>query len=276
MNVIYDIGANNGDDIPYYLMKADFVVAVEANPELCIQLQKRFAKEIQQNRLIIENCVLTAEDEGSVVPFYVHKSNHVLSQFPRPLQNIEEFEQVFVAGKSVGQLFKEHGSPYYIKIDIEHYDHVLLRSLFSKGINPKYISAESHSIEVFCLLASLGGYNLFKIVDGATVVNFYHNWSIATTTGESVYSFPYHSAGPFGEDVAGDWINSSELFFRLVNEGLGWKDIHAKCENNEKRKKWNSILPWQVVYWHYQCRWNIMRVYNKIKRLKNRFSTFFT
>ena len=32
--VIYDIGSNNGDDIPYYLMKCDKVVAVEANPLL--------------------------------------------------------------------------------------------------------------------------------------------------------------------------------------------------------------------------------------------------
>jgi hypothetical protein len=33
--VIHDIGANNGDDIPYYLKKADIVVAVEADPVLC-------------------------------------------------------------------------------------------------------------------------------------------------------------------------------------------------------------------------------------------------
>jgi hypothetical protein len=32
MKIIYDLGANNGDDIPYYLLKADTVVAVEANP----------------------------------------------------------------------------------------------------------------------------------------------------------------------------------------------------------------------------------------------------
>ena len=34
MKIIYDIGANNGDDIGYYLKKADQVIAVEANPDL--------------------------------------------------------------------------------------------------------------------------------------------------------------------------------------------------------------------------------------------------
>ena len=41
--VIYDFGANNGVDIPYYLLKADLVIAVEANPKLCAQIQDRFS-----------------------------------------------------------------------------------------------------------------------------------------------------------------------------------------------------------------------------------------
>ena len=41
--IIYDFGANNGDDIPYYLMKADEVIAVEANPKLCDVIKNRFS-----------------------------------------------------------------------------------------------------------------------------------------------------------------------------------------------------------------------------------------
>ncbi len=40
--IIYDFGANNGDDIPYYLKKAELVVAVEANPSLCQKIEERF------------------------------------------------------------------------------------------------------------------------------------------------------------------------------------------------------------------------------------------
>lgn len=56
--IIYDLGANNGDEIPYYLKKADTVVAVEANPVLCDQIRDRFAVQIAEGRLFVEGCVL--------------------------------------------------------------------------------------------------------------------------------------------------------------------------------------------------------------------------
>lgn len=46
MRVICDVGANNGDNIPYYLHKADRVVAIEANPDLVSGMQKRALQEI--------------------------------------------------------------------------------------------------------------------------------------------------------------------------------------------------------------------------------------
>ena len=50
--VIYDLGSNNGDDIPYYLLKSDVVVAVEANPILCEQIKAKFKYEIQAGRIV--------------------------------------------------------------------------------------------------------------------------------------------------------------------------------------------------------------------------------
>ena len=44
--IIYDIGSNNGDDIPYYLLKSDLAVAIEANPDLCNLINQRFKNEI--------------------------------------------------------------------------------------------------------------------------------------------------------------------------------------------------------------------------------------
>jgi hypothetical protein len=41
------------------------------------------------------------------------------------------------------------------------------------------------------------------------------------------YSFPYHSAGPFGEDIDGEWMSASYMIRLLAIVGLGWKDIHA-------------------------------------------------
>lgn len=228
--IIYDFGANNGDDIPYYLLKSDFVVAVEANPVLCDLINVRFGTEVQAGRLVVENCVVTAEAGGGSIEFYVHKSNHVLSQLPPPSPNYAlHFEKVVLPSKSVSEIIKTHGDPYYIKIDIEHYDAQVLRALFSAGIFPPFISAESHSIEVFTLLVAQGRYNAFKLVDGRSVSQVYSSRLITCDNqGKQIkYSFPFHSAGPFGDDVDGAWVTADSFLRILALEGLGWKDIHA-------------------------------------------------
>jgi FkbM family methyltransferase len=228
MKVIYDLGANSGDDIPYYLRRADLVVAVEANPILCKQISARFVNDIQANKLVVENVVVTtAEDVGSDVVFYLHKSRDYLSQFPTPTFGIDEYEEIFLPSKSVVDLIREHGNPHYIKIDIEHYDAEILRALFENGIRPPYISAESHSIEIFSLFLALGRYSAFKLCDGPSVSRLYRNVRLGAGPGQATYSFPVHSAGPFGEDLIGEWMAPGPFFQLLSIEGLGWKDIHA-------------------------------------------------
>jgi hypothetical protein len=48
-----------------------------------------------------------------------------------------------------------------------------------------------------------------------------------TRDGEARRDFPEHSAGPFGEDIAGRWMTRNNFFRLLSTVGLGWKDIHA-------------------------------------------------
>jgi FkbM family methyltransferase len=40
--LIYDVGAHKGEDTKFYLAKGFSVVAIEASPELCDQLQHKF------------------------------------------------------------------------------------------------------------------------------------------------------------------------------------------------------------------------------------------
>jgi FkbM family methyltransferase len=228
--VVYDLGANNGDDIPYYLLKSDVVVAVEANPTLCELINVKFKAEIQAGRLVVENCVVTDETESSVADFYIHKSNHVLSQLPQPAPaDLMMFKKVVLPAKAITELIDSHGNPYYIKIDIEHYDAQILRALFSAGVFPPFISAELHSIEVFALLVAQGGYNAFKLVDGGSVSRVYSNRLIICENEQKqvTFSFPFHAAGPFGNDVDGVWMTADNFLRVLALEGLGWKDIHA-------------------------------------------------
>lgn len=226
--VIYDFGANNGDDLPYYLKKAEIVVAVEANPSLCRQIEERFAAEMRSGRLRVENCVVAGEGHSGEVAFYLHKRRHVLGQFPRPDESvIGDYDRVLLPSKPVMQILREHGDPYYIKIDIEGYEIELLRELFGNGIKPPYISAESNSIRVFALLAGMGDYTAFKLVEGETVGKTYKSHAISADGKPESYSFPAHSAGPFGEDIPGDWRNADDLFELLAKKGMGWRDIHA-------------------------------------------------
>lgn len=226
--IIYDFGANNGDDIPYYLKKADLVVAVEANPALCRAMEERFRSVILDGRLRVENCVVVVDGNDPEVYFYLHKRHHVLGQFPQPDESVVgDYDRVLLPSQTVLQILRKHGAPYYIKIDIEGYDEVILRELFRNGVRPPLISAESQSIQVFALLAGMGEYGAFKLVDGATVAEVYKNHPISVNGIRELYSFPRHSAGPFGEDITGDWMNADDLFDVLAARKLGWKDIHA-------------------------------------------------
>ena len=224
--IIYDVGSNNGDDIPYYLLKSDLVIAIEANPKLCNLINERFNKEISQGKLVVENCVVQNEESNGDVSFYLHKTNHVLSCFPTP-KNIQDFEEIKIQSKNILQIIKKYGEPFYIKIDIEGSDYSILSAILNNKIFPPYISCESHTIDIFAALVASKKYKSFKLVDGASVVKKFHNLEILTNLGKQKYSFPHHSAGPFGNDITGPWMNADNFFQLLGLVGLGWKDIHA-------------------------------------------------
>jgi len=229
MRVIYDVGSNNGDDIPYYLLKCDLVVAVEANPALAEGIRRRFSNAINAGNLVVENIVITvAEGDGDKVPFYLHKSRHFLSQFGRPADNIlEQFDETYLPSKTLMAVLSKYGSPLYVKIDVEGYDQKLLEELFRNRVFPPYLSAESHSIEVFSQLVANGGYTAFKLVDGASIPVVYNAYPVASRHGPVEHSFPFHSAGPFGNDIIGPWERPDTFFQTLAQAGLGWKDIHV-------------------------------------------------
>ncbi len=231
MRVIYDAGANHGQNIPYYLIKADLVVAIEANPVLCDEIRCRYSEEIKSGKLIVENCALVAKSESfKEVDFYIHMKCDVGSQFPKPNGNeIVNYKKIRLPSKSIVDIINHYGQPYYIKLDIENYDAVILDELFLNSIFPKFISAEPlSSNDIINLLKYQGNYNCFKLVDGASVFRRYKNKIIkGIDNNNHNYSHPSGSAGPFGEEIDGYWMPGF-LFKRMFFlEGAGWKDIHA-------------------------------------------------
>ncbi|MFO0017589.1 MAG: FkbM family methyltransferase [Synechococcaceae cyanobacterium] len=263
MKVIYDIGANNGDDIQYYLKKADRVVAVEANPSLCDIIRTKFRSEIANGTLVVENCVLTPHKEQGTIPFYIHTKYHGLSQVSRPKNNQSDYEKVLLPRRSVESLFAKHGYPHYVKIDVEGYDHVILRSMFANSIFPQYISAESHVIEVFLLLSCSGRYNHFKLVEGYSVPDKYGQHIITTIRGAETYSFPMYSSGPYGEDLDGEWMPAKRLFKLLTSQGLGWKDIHAMNQDLPA----STFKEAKIKYYRLKLQWIASRIRIKLSKI---------
>ena len=227
-DVIYDIGANDGDDIGYYLKKARKVVAVEANPVLAKQIQSKFSAAVASGALVVESCVVTSEPSGSDVEFYVSTISDKLSQFGLPpVESRSLFDKVVLPARDIVSLVRQHGAPYYIKIDVEGCDADLLRSLFAADIRPSFVSAEVHDFDVFCVLVAIGGYRAFKLVDGKSVPEQYRDAAIDGLRGKETYSFREGAAGPFGNDILGPWYNTNAFGRLLGLEYVGWKDIHA-------------------------------------------------
>lgn len=262
--IIYDVGANNGDDIPYYLKKADMVIAVEANPSLCQGIRERFATEIASGRLFVENCVVTADDSTEKVYFYIHQKNSVLSQFPKPgPEVIAEFKEFLLPSQSIVSIVRRYGEAYYMKIDIEHYDKNILRAIFAEDIRPRYISAESNDIDVFALLQAVGGYQSFNLVDSPKLVHDYAGHQIMVNGRKEDYSFPYHSAGPFGEDIKTPWMTANNFVCFLGLEGLGWKDVHA---TNQIEPDPLAVRPPLATYLFRAVKRQIARVFRRVFR----------
>jgi FkbM family methyltransferase len=239
-SLIVDLGANDGADIPYYLRRADLVVVVEANPDLCKVIEDKFQREVKEGRLVVE-CVVVTVDGTSAEPtwteFYVHKKSHGLSQIQRPRTDIAEFECRVLPSIDVAQLIGKYLVNHdllYCKIDLEHFDKQVVRHLFRRGIRPPYLSAEVHSLKVFSHMVKIGKYNAFKLVKGDKIAEEYSDFEIGGDDGPFTYSFPLHSAGPFGEDVRGEWLTRIELLECLSASGRGWRDVHATNKTEDK------------------------------------------
>lgn len=228
--LVYDVGANVGDDSAYYLAKGCRVIAIDANPEICAECETRFAQEIAQGRITILN--VGVGDCAGTLDFHVNVEKHRISTFaPERFADqewvVQDWRAVEVPVVPLSELIAAHGTPHFIKIDVEYFDTKVLLDLLHTGIRPPFISAEAHEIDVYCALVAMG-YRRFQLISGATVDTQYGDAVINRVDGTRIpYPFPFDSSGPFGDDLPGPWLDKDEVLTRLLAHGLGWIDIHA-------------------------------------------------
>ena len=108
MKLIFDFGANNGQNLAYFIEKSDLVVAVEPNP-MCVELiNKKFFQEILDGRLVVENIVLVDSYTASgLVNFYINKKAHTNSTVIQPKKS-ENYETIRLLSMTAHDMIKKY------------------------------------------------------------------------------------------------------------------------------------------------------------------------
>lgn len=241
MPLIMDIGMNNGRDSLFYLQKGFRVVAIEANPILAQRGREMMASYIESGQLIIEHVGLGPKN--GEFSFYANLDNDHWSSFDRSwgTRNGTRFEEIRVQCIQPQTLFAKYGMPYYLKVDIEGHDLVVVRSLLDFTTRPKYISVEEGDASFFAELWAVGCRE-FKIVDQ----NQLRGIKCPEIPLEGKYvdaSFNGETSGPFGDEAPGEWQPFSaavEQYVTKVRSTMNgwmaaadsWFDIHGRTNQS--------------------------------------------
>jgi FkbM family methyltransferase len=255
-DLIYDIGMHSGQDTAYYLHKGFRVVAVEANPLLVAQATARFRDAIAQGRLTILSCGITATRNKA--PFYICQKNSAWSSFDADLaRQLGPSQVVEVECMPLSDILPKHGTPFYLKIDIEGSDQLCLRDIPDQD-PPAYVSAEFTDLSTLVLMRQRG-YRGFKCILQNNFTGLNYNpacpsqvepsrwqwinapqpdgstglWQLPS--GPDGWAFPFGSSGPFGEETPGPWLSFEQAAFTFLALKLGhaaaggnwWMDLHA-------------------------------------------------
>jgi FkbM family methyltransferase len=223
-DLIFDVGLHKGEDTDFYLKKGFKVVAFEADPDLVAHCRDHFQQPIADHRLRIIEGAVAPEPAGERIAFYKNLQKSEWGTIDqRWVERNEQFGtrsvKIEVGRVDLAEIFRTHGIPFYLKIDIEGADHLVLDELGRFEDRPRYISMEAEKVDFSQLVSELNllkrlGYRTFKPVQQASIPGT----RIATTTlwGEPLHHvFVDGASGPFGEDLSGRWSNYSECLRRF-------------------------------------------------------------
>ena len=172
--VVFDLGMNNGDDSEYYLKKGYRVIAVDANPVLCERARQRFAQACAQGRLEVVHAAIWSHQ--TTEHFHVNLDNDHWSSLDPAWAGRENSRTraVPVECLPISLLFARFGVPFYLKIDVEGADELVLDSLAPLPVLPPYLSLEDcrFGYRYMEKLAALG-YRSFQLLDQSQVAQMF-------------------------------------------------------------------------------------------------------
>jgi FkbM family methyltransferase len=233
--LVYDVGMHRGEDTEFYLRRGFNVVGIEANPQLVEMLRKKFRQEISSGRVAIIDKAI-GRHRGPA-RFFIHSAS-VWGTFSEAFADRNarrhgaSVSEIEVECVPFADILREHGIPYYLKIDIEGSEFFCLDALGEFPQRPHYISIESCASSPGCgFLDTLRelqklrvlGYRRFKYIDQAPIPGRKDHLSGES---ESIhYVFPEFSSGPFGKDLYQPW----QSFITATMTGLALRSIDDLC-----------------------------------------------
>jgi FkbM family methyltransferase len=219
-DLIYDVGMHRAEDTEFYLAKGFRVVAVEASPELCEAAAIRLREPVDSGQLTIVHAAI-AETEG---PIDLFLNPHTEWNTTRPQWSDRNAnlgrpsgQVVSVPGVVFNSLLAEHGTPYFLKIDIEGADVLCIESLRPPDL-PRYLSIESDKLQwsgllhEFEVLTGLG-YRRFKVV-GQHLLPKQRPPNPPLEGNYADRRFTLASSGLFGEEAPGEWLGADAAIER--------------------------------------------------------------
>jgi FkbM family methyltransferase len=235
--LIFDLGLHLGMDAGFYLEKGFRVVGLEAVPEIAKAATDRLRAHVDAKRLVVENEAL-AHRAGETVSFFVVPGKDDWGSLTRAgaEKGLTRAVEIQVQTTTLSDLFDRHGTPYYVKCDIEGADLIFRDQLLADKRRPTFVSLENNAPSDLDVLEA-GGYELVQIVNQAMNVHTLP----PNPAREGIYvnaRFDGHTSGLFGRELPqGGWITFQEarerlgLYRRLKamddNLAPGWIDLHV-------------------------------------------------
>lgn len=216
-DLIFDVGAHNGNDTDDYLSRGFRVVAVEAHPLYGAALYQRFRPQIAAGQLHILNFAI-ADQPGLCALLESQQESQWSTIVPAVAASKSgAFREVIVPALTFDHVFERFGTPYYLKVDIEGSELSVFKHMTER---PQYVSFETGQ-DVFTILQILRdlGYPRYKLVNQRVVHAERNAISIS---------------GPFGEDTPGEWVDHQTLECQVREiqkpgaiQPDDWFDVHA-------------------------------------------------
>ncbi|CAK9016724.1 Sodium/hydrogen exchanger 7 [Durusdinium trenchii] len=202
--LVMDIGANFGQSSERYLEAGFKVVAVEPNPVAAQAIRARFADLMSNHKLVLEEKAVWDTPE---VKLYINKEDSEWSSCFHSVGSRydTEADELDVESTSLlAALFKKYGTPWYLKLDTEGADGIILQQLSKLSSKPPFLSFELNSL-TYLEQAAAQGYEEFKVVPQS-----HHKAKHLLDE----HGRPLTHAGEFGEDAVGlsgkSWISQGD------------------------------------------------------------------